>query len=72
MESGSFREGIRILTSTIKLNKSGYTAVMCSERLWFRCHRRFISDELLRLGFRVIHIIDKNRTYVHRGRTTHF
>ncbi len=32
-------------------------AVMCSEALWWRCHRRIISDYLLTQGFEVFHIL---------------
>jgi uncharacterized protein (DUF488 family) len=42
-------------------------ALMCKEKLWLKCHRRFISDSLTQLGHRVIHIIDKDKVYVHKG-----
>lgn len=32
------------------------TAIMCAEVLWWRCHRRLISDVLTMLGVRVLHI----------------
>jgi uncharacterized protein (DUF488 family) len=32
------------------------SAIMCSERFWFRCHRRFICYELIKKGIKVIHI----------------
>src|SRR3954469_13686457 len=35
------------------------TAVMCSELLWWRCHRALISDVLRFLGVQVIHIMGK-------------
>ena len=38
-------------------------AFMCCERLPWRCHRRFIASELERRGWRVIHIIEKDRTW---------
>ncbi len=31
-------------------------AIMCSEGLWRRCHRRILSDQMLLRGFRVEHI----------------
>ncbi|RLG80782.1 MAG: hypothetical protein DRO09_02700 [Thermoprotei archaeon] len=37
---------------------NGPVAIMCSEKLWFKCHRRFISDTLVREGFEVLHIIN--------------
>ena len=41
------------------------TAIMCAERFFWRCHRKFISDFLVIRGWRVIHILD-NRTIEHR------
>jgi uncharacterized protein (DUF488 family) len=32
-------------------------AIMCSEALWWRCHRRIITDYLLAAGVRVRHIL---------------
>jgi len=36
-------------------------AVMCSEAVWWRCHRRLIADNLIAHGETVIHIMDKGR-----------
>jgi uncharacterized protein (DUF488 family) len=33
------------------------SAIMCSETLWWRCHRRIISDYLLAAGVPVLHIL---------------
>ena len=38
-------------------------AILCAERLPWRCHRRFIGFELERRGWEVIHIIDEKRTW---------
>ena len=38
-------------------------AFTCSERLPWRCHRWFIGKRLENLGWEIIHIIDKNRTW---------
>jgi uncharacterized protein (DUF488 family) len=42
------------------------TVVMCAEVLWWRCHRRLIADVLVFLGFRVIHVRDRNAAEEHR------
>jgi uncharacterized protein (DUF488 family) len=34
------------------------TAIMCSEAVWWRCHRSLISDVLRSLGMRVLHIVN--------------
>ncbi len=36
-------------------------AIMCSETLWWRCHRRIISDYLLADGFEVRHIMSPGK-----------
>ena len=42
------------------------TAVMCAEVLWWRCHRRIISDVLLSAGIPVVHIRDARTAEPHR------
>lgn len=37
------------------------TAVMCSEAVWWRCHRRIIADHLLARDEDVRHILGRNR-----------
>ena len=37
------------------------TAVMCSEAVWWRCHRRIIADHLLAHEDAVFHILGRNR-----------
>lgn len=41
-------------------------AVMCAERLFWRCHRRILSDYLVAvLGAEVVHIVAPGKTIVH-------
>ena len=42
------------------------TVIMCAEVLWWRCHRRIISDVLVSLGYQVIHIRDEKVSEPHR------
>ena len=37
------------------------TALMCSEAVWWRCHRRIIADHLLARGGEVLHILGKHQ-----------
>jgi uncharacterized protein (DUF488 family) len=39
------------------------SAILCAERLPWRCHRRFIGRSLQERGWRVIHIIDDKRIW---------
>lgn len=43
-------------------------AVVCAERLPWRCHRRFIAAALEEKGWEVIHIIEAGRDWVPSGR----
>jgi len=49
----TFREGIA------ELQRIGErrTAIMCAETVWWRCHRRIITDYLLAAGEQVSHIL---------------
>ena len=43
------------------------TAIMCSETLWWRCHRRLISDALVLLhGVEVEHLMHAGAPQAHR------
>ena len=39
------------------------TVILCAERLPQRCHRRFIAKSLEERGWKVVHIIEANRTW---------
>lgn len=41
------------------------TVMMCSEALWWRCHRALVSDALLLLGCEVVHIFGPGSSAVH-------
>ena len=53
METSEFRDGLERLES---LARERRTAVMCAEGLWWRCHRRLLSDALLARGWEVLHV----------------
>ncbi|MHA1609469.1 MAG: DUF488 domain-containing protein [Candidatus Njordarchaeales archaeon] len=50
----------------VELAQKSLSAVMCAERIPWRCHRKLISDALLVRGFKVIHIIEKDRIVYHK------
>src|SRR5262249_21721642 len=62
METTEFREGIRRLR---EIAGQGATAIMCSEAVWWRCHRSLISDYLKVKGVEVIHIMTAAKSEVH-------
>ena len=65
METPPFREALeRVLVQA----RAEPTAVMCSEGLWWRCHRRMLSDAASILhGAEVVHLMPDGRTAPHRA-----
>jgi uncharacterized protein (DUF488 family) len=41
------------------------TAMMCSEAVWWRCHRRLVADRLVAGGDEVLHIASRTRAEAH-------
>jgi uncharacterized protein (DUF488 family) len=54
-----FRKALRDLEKTAELHRP---AIMCAETLWWRCHRRIITDYLLADGNEVVHILGPGKT----------
>jgi len=50
----SFRDGLSHLRA---LGRERRCAIMCAETVWWRCHRRIITDYLLAAGEAVFHIL---------------
>jgi uncharacterized protein (DUF488 family) len=62
METEDFQEGFSTLLSHIHNN---VTAFMCSEALWWQCHRALIADLLKSYDYRVIHILSAGKLQEH-------
>lgn len=54
-----FREGLGELSDHAKEKRTAY---MCSEAVWWRCHRRIVTDFLLSGGWNVFHIMSSGKT----------
>lgn len=55
------------LDELVQSAKSGPTAIMCSESLWWRCHRRLIADALVLLrGVGVKHLMHNGTLQEHQ------
>jgi len=67
MNTDEYSKGIKMITEIIS-SSNGYVTLLCSEKLWFKCHRRFISDTLTKIGYKVIHIVDEDKVYPHKLR----
>lgn len=53
------------LATLIECGQRVPTTMMCAELLWWRCHRRIISDVLLARGIDVTHILDEAHVDTH-------
>jgi uncharacterized protein (DUF488 family) len=53
METEPFRQALSVLEGEAQRRR---TAILCAEALWWRCHRRLISDSLVARGWRVVHL----------------
>ena len=62
MDTPEFHAGIERLAALARAKR---TAVMCSEAVWWRCHRRLISDWFTTHGVRVLHIMDAKHVVEH-------
>ena len=62
MDTGEFEKGIEEL---LELASDKRVAIMCSEAVWWRCHRSMISDYLKAEAVTVEHIISAGKTDLH-------
>ena len=53
------------LKKLMELARMQQTTIMCAEKLYFRCHRKFIAEMLIENDWQVIHIFDEKRAYPH-------
>lgn len=60
-ETMQYKEGIRKLLS---IAGGARTAILCSERFPWRCHRRFIARTLEEMSVPVVHIIDRDHVWI--------
>jgi uncharacterized protein (DUF488 family) len=62
METDAFKQAI---TGLEHLAFQERTAYMCSEAVWWRCHRSLVSDYLKVRGWKVIHIMGPGKAQEH-------
>lgn len=60
-----FREGLEKLKACASRQP---TAILCAERFPWRCHRRFIASRLEDEGWEVMHIIEKGKVWIPKGK----
>jgi uncharacterized protein (DUF488 family) len=62
METPEFRSALDRL---LELSAGVRTAILCSEAVWWRCHRSMIADAMKVRGIRVLHMMGGRRTVEH-------
>lgn len=60
MKTDLFR---KTLSEVERLARREPALILCAERLPWRCHRRFIAGELRERGWKIIHILEKGKTW---------
>jgi uncharacterized protein (DUF488 family) len=63
MNAGVFREAAAALLEACAETR---VAVMCAEKLFWKCHRLLVSDYFVSAGATVIHILEPGRSQEHR------
>jgi len=56
----------RAIADLLRYAAEGRTAIMCAERVYFRCHRMLVSDYLTAQGHTVLHIDDVKPPHPHK------
>ena len=64
MASPEFQRALVELEAEVE--KPPPLAIMCAERLWWRCHRRLIADAAMLRGLEVVHLLDAEHHQPHR------
>ncbi|UCC99689.1 MAG: DUF488 domain-containing protein [Phycisphaerales bacterium] len=62
MPTEDFQNGVYELLSEAARSR---TAVMCAEKLYWKCHRRLLSDYLTARSIQVVHILDSGKSSIH-------
>ena len=62
MQTAEFREGLARLIAVAGERR---TAIMCSEAVWWRCHRSLVADALKVRGIHVLHIMGGSKVVEH-------
>lgn len=63
--SDDFKKAIDELLRIISTCKA---VIVCAEKFPWRCHRRWIARELKKKGWKIIHIIEKDRLWTPKNR----
>ena len=59
--SGNVGQSSVLVDRIVEIASELNTAIMCSEAVWWRCHRRIIADYLMLRGRRVQHLMSSTK-----------
>ncbi len=62
METVAFKKAMTDLEAMASKHRTAY---MCSEAVWWRCHRSLVSDFLIFMGWKVMHIMGVGKAEEH-------
>lgn len=62
METADFKKAVENLENIARAKPTAY---MCSEAVWWRCHRSLVSDYLKAQGWTVLHIMAREKAEKH-------
>jgi len=62
METSAYKKAYEKLEEIAKVKN---TVIMCAEAVWWRCHRSMISDKLKSEGWKILHIMSKDKATEH-------
>lgn len=62
MQTDEYRRGREQLLAAAAARR---TAILCSEAVWWRCHRSMIADDLKTAGIQVLHIMGPGKVVEH-------
>jgi uncharacterized protein (DUF488 family) len=62
MQTQDFKNAVEMLEGLASNHRLAY---MCSEALWWKCHRSMVSDYLKVNGWKVLHIMDEGKSTEH-------
>lgn len=63
MQTEEFKNAVHLIQRLAEKNRTAY---MCSEAVWWRCHRSLVSDYLKINGWTVMHITSVDKEQEHR------
>lgn len=59
-QTKEFKKGLKKL---LEIAQKENVAIICAEKFPWKCHRMFVAKELEKLGYKILHIIEKDKIW---------